>query len=300
MSKDCYLVKNDDSLSNNLLRLFSFFDIFKHPLTFWEIKNYINETKKEDSIIILKTLDLLIEKEIIKFEKGFYFLKDSENILDIRKKRYNYYQRKLKKAKTFSKLFSLLPFVKMIALVNMIGKFNLKDKGDIDFFIITKANSIWITRLYCAGIAKVLNSRPSKKTKKDKICLSFYISENNLNLEKLKYENGDPYFDIWEKDMDVIFDRDNYFNKFRQANLKNNNNKEENEFKSSKKILNKLEYLAKLLQLKIMPKSLIKAAKLNKGVVINNNVLKLYLVDKRLIIKEKYEQKIRNYFRENN
>ncbi|MDA3802554.1 MAG: hypothetical protein PF488_01485 [Patescibacteria group bacterium] len=300
MSKDCYLVKNDDSLSNNLLRLFSFFDIFKHPLTFWEIKNYINETKKEDSIIILKTLDLLIEKEIIKFEKGFYFLKDSENIVDIRKKRYNYYQRKLKKAKTFSKLFSLLPFVKMIALVNMIGKFNLKDKGDIDFFIITKANSIWITRLYCAGIAKVLNSRPSKKTKKDKICLSFYISENNLNLEKLKYENGDPYFDIWEKDMDVIFDRDNYFNKFRQANLKNNNNKEENEFKSSKKILNKLEYLAKLLQLKIMPKSLIKAAKLNKGVVINNNVLKLYLVDKRLIIKEKYEQKIRNYFRENN
>jgi hypothetical protein len=295
MRKDCYLVKNDDSLSNNLLRLFAFFAIFKYPLTFWEIKNYLNDIIKKSSVEVLSDLDLLVEKNIISFSKGFYFLKGSENLVEIRRKRYNYYQRKLKKAKRFAKLFSFLPFVKMVALVNTIGDFNLKDEGDIDFFIITKANRIWLSRLYCTGITKILNSRPSKKTKKDKICLSFYLAENSLNLNKLKYKNGDPYFEIWERDMNVIFDRSDYFPRFRRANL--NNNYQEKDIENNNLRLNLMEKLARTLQLKIMPKSLKQAATLNEGVVISDNILKLYLIDKRLNIKEKYEQKIRHYIK---
>lgn len=297
MKKNSCLLKHNDELSNNLLRLFSFFDLFDYPLSFCEIKKYLSDVEKNENLSLVNSLENLIENNTICLEKGFYFLKNRDSVVHIRRQRHNYYLRKLNKAKFFAKIFSFLPFIKMIALVNTIGSFNLKDGGDIDFFIITKKNRIWISRLYCTGIAKMLHSRPNKKTKKDKICLSFYLAENNLNLSKLKLSEGDPYFDIWEKDMNVIYDRDNYFEKFKLANSKESNddilNKRNN-------ILDKIELLCKKIQLNIMPDILKKESVKKQGVVIDNDIIKLYLVDKRSIIKEKYEEKFRSYLEKNN
>jgi len=301
MCKDCYLIKPSDKLSNNLLRLFCFFDIFKHPLSFWELKTYLGLLNKNSGTILIDKLNELVRNNYLTFYQGFYCLKDREENIDTRRRRYNYYQRKLKKAKLFAKIFSILPYVKMISLVNVFGSFNLKDEGDIDFFIITSSKRIWLSRLYCAGIAKLLNSRPNRIRKKDKICLSFYLTENNLNISKLKLKDGDPYFDFWQTDMDVLFDRGGYFKKLTDVNDNYLNKSFENtEEKGDKSILNKLEKFAKYFQLKIMPKALKEEAKNKKGVIINDNILKLYLFDKRLSIRETYEQKIRKFISENN
>ncbi len=291
MSKDCFFVNNYNDTDNNLLRLFSFFDIFNYPLTFWEIKRYLFSLSSKNNISLLNKLEDLKNKKIIEEKNGFYFLKNREELINIRLNRYNFSQKKIKKARKFVKIFSLFPYVKMIALVNSIGSFNLKEEGDIDFFIISKKNRVWLTRLYCTGIAKILNSRPKKNNKKDKICLSFYLGDNNLNLNILKNQNGDPYFDIWQKDMLVLFQKDNIEKRFSKVNNIPEGSLYDN--LEDRSLINYLDVLSQKIQLLIMPQKLKQAAKIKEGVVIERNILKFYLDDKRQIIKEKYEEKFR-------
>ncbi len=299
MSKDCFLVKNNDEIYNNLLRLFSFFDIFSYPLTFWEIKRYLFPLSSLNNIFLISNIKELENKQIIEERNGFYFLKNRDEIINIRSNRYNFSQKKIKKAKRFIKIFSIFPYIKMIALVNSIGSFNLKEEGDIDFFIISKQNRVWLTRLYCTGIAKILNSRPKKNNKKDKICLSFYLGDKQLNLSSLKYKYGDPYFDIWQKDMLILFERNNTKEIFLNENSLSEN-KLSNSLNDNSFILKFLDKLSQKLQLLIMPEKLKQASKLKEGVVIDRNILKFYLDDKRLVIKEKYEEKFRKIIANNN
>src|SRR5665811_218304 len=107
----------------------------------------------------------------------------------------------------------------MVAAANFIGSHNWRKDGDIDFFIITKENYLWRSRLFCAGIAKLLFSRPTINNKKDKICLSFYISESALNLRPLELEGGDPYFEFWRRGLFPLYTRNDIWNRFQAANV---------------------------------------------------------------------------------
>ena len=176
--------------------------------------------------------------------------------------------------------------------------------------IITKAKRVWLSRFFCTGIAKVLNKRPTKKNKRDKICLSFYLAENKLSFSDLKNKEGDPYFNFWEKNIILLQDRGSVFTKLvRINNLENayflDYSKEKAEKKKdlnskTNKLLNsifdKIESFSKAIQIKIMPKDLIIANNLRtaeQGVVFSDDIIKLYLSDKRLEIKEKYEKNIK-------
>lgn len=279
-----------------ILKIIYFFDLFDFPLSFLELRKMLNQ--EVDALNDLKILDELIDFKKIDSLNGFYFLRNRQEILEVRRERYNHSLRKIKIAKKFANVFSKLPFVLTVYLANSIGKYNLRDGSDIDFFIITKDKRIWLSRLFCAGIAKILNKRPNKKTKRDKICLSFYLSENNLDLSPLKM-NFDPYFDFWEKNLILLTDKNNCHAKFLKQNLISRGNLKKTvlEGVNKNRVLDSLEFWSMNFQLKIMPEKLLLAS-LDQdfgGVLIKNDIIKLYLKDRRLEIREKYEQKIREF-----
>ncbi len=285
-----------------ILKIIAFYDIFSYPLTIFEIKKLLF------SLGTLSEIEAILEAELISSkleqENGFYFLKGRTEIIDSRNRRYNYSLRKIKTAKFFAKIFAKLPFVSAVYLVNSIGAYNLRDDSDIDFFIVAKNKRIWLSRLFCAGLMKVLNKRPNRKTKKDKICLSFYLSEDNLNLSDLKIKSGDPYFDFWEKNLLLLEDKKNINQKFLQTNnlefyydLRKDQNSPRFKDKTNlvTRLMDSLEELSYKLQVKIMPLVLRQAAEIkdaSNGVVLSDNIIKLYLKDRRLEIKKKYEEKL--------
>lgn len=297
-------LSKDQEKERELFEIIVFFDLFNFPLTFYEIKKYLEVKEKVNDLYQL--LENLITRHKIEVKNGFYFLKNREEIVGIRRNRYNYSLRKIKIAKKFARIFALLPFIQTIYLVNSIGAYNLRDNSDIDFFIITKKERIWLSRFFTAGLAKILHKRPNKKTKRDKICLSFYLAEDNLDLSKLKLSDSDPYFDYWERNLYLLVNKKNGAHErlIRENNLEhfyNNIDLKESRKKSvSPGILasffKHLEGLAKSLQLRIMPHELQVAASLARedgGVIIKDDIIKLYLKDRRLEIRKKYEQKIR-------
>ncbi len=279
-----------------------FFDLFDCPLTAYEIWKYLN--CQGELAAVIEKLDKMTggDSKVIDCRDGFYFLNNREKIIDTRRSRHNYSLRKIKIARRFTALFKLCPFVKAVILANSIGQNNMRDGSDIDFLIITAPRRLWLARLFCTGIAKLAGSRPTEKNKRDKICLSFYLSEERMNLDEFKLPGGDPYFFYWLRSFVLLYNKKRTYQNFLAANKlafgdQISLSEETNiGFSPQSGLLNYLERLAADLQMAIMPEALKKAAGNSDGVVINNRALKLYLHDRRREYAEKYGKRISQIF----
>jgi len=292
-------IKTETQIKEAIIRVIVFFDLFDYPLSAYEIWEYL------DKVIALNLIiEIIPEINNISQTNGFYFLSGREEIITTRQKRNNYSIRKIKIARRFIRIFSLLPFIKVIALSNSIGQHNLRDGSDIDFFIISAPRRVWLTRLFCAGIAKLLNSRPTAQNKRDKICLSFYLTSNNLNLDSLKLSGEDPYFHYWLRGLVLLYNKDKSYEDFLRANKllfsELSSSQKNAPVKKRNYIIDRLEIGAKKFQLKIMSPELKTAMNNSGGVVVNDKVLKLYLHDNRQLYAEKYGIKIHQFFKKSN
>jgi len=176
-----------NNIKEAIMEVVAFFDLFDYPLTGLELRRYLSV--KCGLINIEKALESKIFLEAIEEKNGFYFLRGRKEIIKTKMARYNYADKKFKKAMLVSRFFKIIPWIKMIAAGNLIGSHNLKKQGDIDLFIITKKNRVWMTRFFCAGFARLFGLRPTEKNTRDKICLSFFVSEDAMDLQGLMLSN---------------------------------------------------------------------------------------------------------------
>ena len=279
---------DENDLKKEILKTIIWFDLFSHPLSSWELFRFLSI--KIDFNDFLAALSSLSAESSIKNIYSFWCLAGRENIIEERFKCFNYFKHKIKRAKRFTKIISFFPFIRGVFIGNIIGDHNLRMGSDIDFFIITKNGKIWITRFFCTFIAKFLGLRPNKKTKENKICLSFYIDESNLNLEKYLYSKNDKYFIYWLANLEPIFFKKDILNKFWFNNIWLNKylpnflinydsfqgNKESQNIK-----INIIEKIFKKIQLNIMPKKLKEQSSEKMGVILEDHIIKLILNDKR-------------------
>lgn len=293
-------IKKEAGLKEAIIRVIAFFDLFDHPLSAYELWAQLDERFALSEIIGFMDREIAGFAPIFGRKNGFYFLVGRDEIVAIRQKRHNYSARKIKIARRFARVFSCLPYVKMIALANSLGQNNLRDESDIDFFVVSAPRHIWLTRLYCTGLAKILNRRPNAKSKRDKICLSFYAASDHLCLDDLRLRDEDPYFDHWRRSLVLLYNKDKIYERFLAANRLSSESPaaEKETFPESGIFWNQLEILAKGFQLAIMPAGLKSVMNNSDGVVINDSILKLYRRDRRREYAEKYGNKVNEILKE--
>lgn len=318
-------VKNENSkiIEEAIVRAIAFFDLFDYPLTSWQVWKYICvKCGFEDVLDALNNLrgstpGVGVEPLIYK-KQGFYFLSGREEIIKTRSRRYNYSVAKIKRAILVSKIFKFIPWIQMIAVGNTIGELNLKEESDIDLFIITEPGRIWITRFFTIIITKFLGLRPKQNKNRDKICLSFFIDSDHLNLERFMLqdsENLDQYFIYWLASIFPVYEKDKIYGKLIKENtwiyndLPNwNQSGLSAQYDAGKSfswfyhdvfdmLLGGLEDNAKKVQLKIMPERLKSVMNTGTTVVINDHVLKLHANDRREEYREKYKSKLIEIYR---
>lgn len=296
-------------LKEAVIKAIVFFDLFNYPLTRWEIwQNLILEI---DLVDLEKIISEMTENNIIFQKEGFCFLPGREELIDIRRERYNYANYKIKLARRASRLFKLLPSVKLVAVSNLIGHHNLRNESDIDIFIVSSPHRLWLTRLFCTGLMKMMRKRPTKECKRNKICLSFYASVDGLAMELLRFKPDDPYFDHWFLGLYPVYDADKYLAYLRFKNLWLKDSfpnsmllKEkfpDNYFRRSLMewisfgLGDFLNFLAKKIQLFIMPDTLRDLANKESGVVVSDSVLRFYLNDRRAEFHKKYYDRLTEF-----
>ncbi len=303
-------IKTEKKFEQAIIKTVAFFDLFDYPLTPGEIWQW---SQWPDSGInlaeVLQALESKEMRDLLERKNGFHFLSGRESIVRTRLKRYNYSNRKFKRTLWVAGLFKIIPWIKLVAVSNIIGNHNLKDESDIDIFIVAERDRVWITRLFCTGFMKILNLRPREGKERDKICLNFYVTKESLDLSKLRL-NDDIYFIYWLACLMPIYDRDNTFHKLIRANpwLKNyllywqpaklvsrlNAGKPwpQTYYDIVDLFMGGLEQVVKIIQLKIMPPSLKSIMNKDTRVVVSDNIIKLYAKDRREEYGRKWREKI--------
>lgn len=310
-------INNLNELSEAIIKVVVFFDLFSYPLTVYELWRYLSLSVEFEEVS--PELKKLVADSHLEEKQGFYFLPGRESLINTRQQRYHFTNRKLKIAHRAVRLFSLLPTVRLVALSNLIGQHNLRDGSDIDIFIIAKENRIWLTRLFCAGLMKILRQRPTPRKKRDKICLSFYVDAKHLNLKNMTTGPDDQYFNFWLAGLYPIYDRGAYYHQLMSENgwlkeylpngdfiLSNQSYRESpNSWYKSKLVIKSwrilidcLEKIAGAIQMGIMPLALKQKANLDSRVIISSGVLKLYLLDRREEFARRYQERLRRLFDE--
>lgn len=201
----------------SILSTLAFFDIFNYPLTVFEIwkwfyKNYgvakrsfasdeasasslQQELKISDIQELLENNETL--KKVIATKNGFYFLKGREELVARRLNLYREAEARWRKLRKIAAILQVVPNVKMIAACNTLPINDFKPESDIDVFIIVKKNRIWQTRFFVTALVSLLGQWRHKKNVAKKICLSFYITDNALNLEPIAKKPYDIYLAYW-------------------------------------------------------------------------------------------------------
>lgn len=292
----------------------AFFDLFDCPLTLSEVWQY--SALPGDLVVVKEILESGELSSIIAADKGFYFLSGRTSLARIRNRRYKYAQRKFKRALLIAKLFKIIPWIKLVAVSNVMGSDNMKDDGDIDLFIITEAKRAWLTRFCCVLILKILNWRPRPDNWRDKICLSFFVSEESMDMRSLLLAgtgiksaptmSNDIYFIYWLANLVPIYNIDNTYRRFLTANswlkdyLPNWLGYITAEPRSAgfgwgnyyrdliDLLVGGLEPILHKWQIKIMPAVLRNLLNQNTRVVVSDEVIKLHANDRREEYLEKF------------
>ncbi len=291
-------------LSESIAKVIVFFDLFDYPLSSYEIWQYLDISA--DLSEIKDILDAGISG--IESENGFYFLVSRREIILERQRRYHFSANKFRLANRAVKLFRLIPYVEMVAVSNIIGSHNLRDGSDIDLFIVTSPRRLWLTRLFCAGVAKILGWRPTRETKRNRICLSFYASSNALDLSALRLGEEDIYFNYWLAGLVPIYDQNQIYhhlieeNGWLQRSLPNwqenkvllgvSNHWHLSHFRLFSGLFDRLEKKTMAWQLKIMPPALKSLVNVDTRVRADERIIKLYLVDRRREFLDKFSLRL--------
>lgn len=321
------VMQNINYIELFILNTITYFDLFDYPLSLTEIYRYLftgGMQGGEFSLLeieeCLKNSEFL-KKHISPATRGFYFLKNRESIIETRLERYNLSAKKFKIARRAVRIFKYLPFIKTVAVCNSLGSNNAREDSDVDLFIITEANRIWLTRLLLITLIFILGLRPTLDKTKDKICLSYYITTEHLDISDTRILNDDIHLVLWLAGFVRLYERDDYFNKFYQANnewlkkyLPNwqphqpgyRRRVEDNflsrasykvgEFLAQKEYGDYFDSLAKQLQIKYMSQHKKDLAVRHKNwVIIEDDILKFHVNDRRQQYLDLFEQKINSF-----
>lgn len=203
---------------NSILKTLIYFDIFNTPLTREEIWRWLWEENNPDYFSLIKNLDLLVQNKTIQSKNGYYFLTGKKNNIDLRQSAVPLVEEKMKIAVKATKKIRYIPFVEAVFACNTVAGAGVKKESDIDVFIIIKKDRIWISRLLTTLVLGFFRLRRNKNHIANKICLSFYVTTDALDLSKIKIEGTDIYLVYWLDNLIPIYDPKNMSSELRQVN----------------------------------------------------------------------------------
>jgi predicted nucleotidyltransferase len=193
-----------DETQKAIIKTLSFFSLFSYPLTKEEVFSYLWKVKI-DRNELYKKLEEMTDDEVLVEKYGYHFLPDRD-VSENRRQHLLESESKLKIARKAAKKISGIPFIRAIFVCNSVAFGTAEQNSDIDLFIVVKKGRLWLARFFSNLLLLLFRLRVGKNRVGDKICLSFYISENNLNLQNIKAVPEDIYLSFWLATLLPLYD----------------------------------------------------------------------------------------------
>ena len=206
------------SLERSILKTLHYFDITQFPLTKEEIFSLLWQSSPTSIEQVEQELKKMFAEKKIGEQYGYYFLPGGEKTVEWRRERLLSSEAKMKIALRAAKKIRSVPFLRAIFVCNTVGSEQSTDNSDIDFLIITHPKRIWIVRMLTNLILRLWRLRTYGAKIKNRICLSFYLDAHHLSLSNYRIADDDIHFAYWLQQMISVYDPENIYHKFLQAN----------------------------------------------------------------------------------
>lgn len=130
--------------------------------------------------IMEQELETLVGSKTIFRIGEFYSLQNDHSLAERRRNGNQLASEHLKTACRIARFLYRFPYVKAIAVSGSLSKNFATDKTDIDFFIITAANRLWIART-CMHIFKKLTFLTRRQ---NWYCMNYYVDEEAMEIKE--------------------------------------------------------------------------------------------------------------------
>jgi hypothetical protein len=165
-------------LSKSMIKTLAYYDIFNYPLTNEEIY-YCSFTNGHTKTSVFEELETLVSLGIVYRTDGFYSLNHNNYIIPERIEGNKRAIKKMRAARLFSIFISHFPYVRCVLLSGSISKGYMNKRADIDYFIITEPDRLWIARMMLVLFKKVFLFNSYKF-----FCINYFISTAELEIDE--------------------------------------------------------------------------------------------------------------------
>ena len=140
-------------IRKDILATLTYFNLFDYPLRKREIFIFLSHT--DELHAFENALDFLVEESVIFRVNEFYCLHNNYSLSERRNKGNEKAIQMLKKANKAAAIISRFPYVRGVAVSGSLSKNFADDNADVDFFIITATDRLWIARTFLHAFKKL-------------------------------------------------------------------------------------------------------------------------------------------------
>jgi len=171
-----HFVHGYPDLAQAFIRKLLYFDIFSHPLKAEEIFEYcsIPHIDERQGIRILHELEA---RRWINSKSGFYFIGMDASKVDRRIEGNQLANLRMKDALKYASIAANFPFVRAVFISGSLSKQVMKPDSDVDFFIITEPEKLWLCRAFLTLYKKLILGNSHFN-----FCLNYFIDLKNLEI----------------------------------------------------------------------------------------------------------------------
>ncbi|PIQ27537.1 MAG: hypothetical protein COW63_15885 [Bacteroidetes bacterium CG18_big_fil_WC_8_21_14_2_50_41_14] len=165
------------SLQQHIESTLTYFELFSYPLTSTEIHRFLNFACSlndvEDQLVLMKK-----NGKIVCSEQGYYSRQHQPQWSVEREMGNKRAEKLLKLSSHFVRVIKRFPFVEAIAISGSLSKYYADRDADIDYFIITTTNRLWIARTLLHLYKKLTFLRGHQHY----YCMNYFIDQSALEI----------------------------------------------------------------------------------------------------------------------
>jgi predicted nucleotidyltransferase len=192
---------NLSEIKENILATLAYFDLFNYPLTRAEVFSFLK--KKYTYEFFDDALKGLLNGGIIHQFDRFYTLKNDHYLIIRRNEGNKKAAELIKIAEKVGNILIRFPYVRGIAISGSLSKNFADENSDIDLFIITAKNRLWIART----IMHCLKKLTFLVNKEDYFCMNYYIDEQQLEISEKNIYTATEIGTLIPLQGDIVFEK---------------------------------------------------------------------------------------------
>jgi hypothetical protein len=166
------------SARNSILRVLAYFDLFDYPLSREEVLFFLDQEIGEAELDAALAA-LADEQYLFKLDQ-FYSLRNIPSLVERRIKGNKHAQELILIARRISRRLFQFPYVRGIGISGSLSKNYADEHADIDYFVITRANRLWIART-CMHLFKKWSFLTGRQ---HWYCMNYYVDEEALEIQE--------------------------------------------------------------------------------------------------------------------